>query len=243
MGKPEAKGKAALFQIFKQVEGCFWEANIEPGLPRFLEVANLLFLKLLEERQQGALWETLKSERNKAQCLNEVIIPKLQGQDNAQDVFSPTRITNESSVKKMVAILDKGQLASFDSDILGEAYQYFLKDNLTSKQNLGQYFTPRAIARIMASLASPASGDTIYDPFCGTGGLLVEAFSHIKEFDSLKAKTLFFGKDVSISTRVAKMNAILHWGDPSGIEQVFNTLEHPVHGKYAIGLTNVPFCP
>jgi type I restriction-modification system DNA methylase subunit len=243
-GKPEAiRDRAVLFDIFKRVEGYLWEANIEAGLPRFLEFANLMFLKLLEEQQKELLWASLKAERNKVQYLNGFLIPTLQEKYNARDVFAESKMTKESVVKKIVAILDNYHLESFDSDILGDAYEYFLKDNISSKQNLGQYFTPRPIVKIMADLVSPTYQDTVYDPFCGTGGLLTGAFNAIREVGSLKETNInmFFGKDVSASTRVAKMNAILHWDDHSGIEQVTNTLSHPVREKYSIGLTNVPF--
>jgi type I restriction enzyme M protein len=254
------KDKGTLFDIFKRVEGYLWEANIESGLPRFLEFANFLFLKLLQERQKEPLWESLKLEPNKLQYLNEVAIPSLQAKYNAQSIFSQTQMVKETVAKKIVTILDKYHLSSFNSDIMGDAYEYFLRNNVVSKQNLGQYFTPRPIVNIMVGLVSPTIDDTVYDPFCGTGGLLVGAFNHIKEretaidrgptlgrestidFDlSKKEGTMFFGKDVSVSTRVAKMNAILHWGDHSGIEQVANTLSHPLHAQYSIGLTNVPF--
>jgi|GEM_PF-2499169 len=242
MGKLErAKGKVILFDIFKRVERCLWGANIEPGLPRFLELANFLFLKLRQERHKDPSWESLKATNDKVQYLNEVVIPSLQLDYNAQGIFTETKITQETVTKKIIAILDNNHFTSFDADILGEAYQYFLRDNLTSKQNLGQYFTPRAIARIMVDLVSPTSCDTVYDPFCGTGGLLIEAFNHIKAFNKSDGRGLFFGKDASVSTRIAQMNALLHWGDHNGIERVSNTLGHPVHGQYSIGLTNVPF--
>ncbi len=243
LNKPEAIGdKAVLFDMFKRVERGFWQENIEPGLPRFLEFANLLFLKLLEERQQEPLWGSLKAEtNNKIEYLNGIIIPTLQTKYDAKDVFAETQMAKEGTVKKIVAILDNCRLASFDSDIFGDAYEYFLKDNVSSKQSLGQFFTPRHIAKIMVGLVSPTNDDTVYDPFCGTGGLLVGAFNAVKGFDPSKGQNMFFGKDVSVSTRVAKMNAILHWGDHSSIEQVTNTLAHPAHEKYSIGLTNVPF--
>ena len=249
LNKPETiNDKATLFDIFKRVENCLRQENIEAGLPRFLEFANLLFLKLLEERQQEPLWGSLKAEtNNKIEYLNGIIIPALQTKYDAKDVFTETQVTKETVVKKIVAILDNCRLTSFDSDILGDAYEYFLKHATLSKQNLGQYFTPHHIVRAMVALVAPTSNDTIYDPFCGTGGLLVGAYNAIKEresmvdFDPSKGQNMFFGKDVSASTRVAKMNAILHWGDHSSIEQVDNTLAHPVHEKYSIGLTNVPF--
>ena len=133
-------GRGSTFDIFKRVERGLWQENIVSGLPRFLEFANLLFLKLLEERHKDPLWASLKAEPNKIPYLNGFLIPKLHARYDAQDIFAETRITKESLVKKIVAILDNCLLASFDSDILGDAYEYFLKDNVSSKQSLGQFF-------------------------------------------------------------------------------------------------------
>ena len=243
MSKPETiRDRADLFDIFKRVEDCLWQGNVEAGLPRFLEFSNLLFLKLLEEHHKDPLWASLKAEKNRIPYLNGFLIPHLQTRYDAKDIFAETRMTQERVIKKILTILDNYRLTSFDSDILGDAYEYFLRNNIVSKQNLGQFFTPRPIVKVLARLVSPTNNDAIYDPFCGTGGLLTGAFHAITAFDpSKKEGSLFFGKDVSVSTRIAKMNAILHWGSHSGIEQVGNTLAHPVYEKYAIGLTNVPF--
>jgi type I restriction enzyme M protein len=235
------RDRAAIFNLFRRVENCFGETTIESGLPRFFEFANLLFLKLMEECQQDPLWASLKREPDKISYLNDVLIPNLQTTYNAHDVFAKTEIPKENVVKKIVALLDRYHLTSFDSDIMGDAYEYFLKNHLSSKQSLGQYFTPRPIANLMVSLVSPTRGDTIYDPFCGTGGLLAGACGYIREQGHLPRESMFVGKDISFSSRAAQMNAILHWHDHKGIERVANTLAHPIYGKYTVGLTNVPF--
>ena len=113
MGKLEAiRDRAALFDMFKRVEGYLWEANIESGLPRFLEFANLLFLKLMQERQQGPLWESLKSEQNKIQYLIEVAIPSLQAKYNAQGIFTQTQMTKEKRCQK-----DRDYFGQISSDL------------------------------------------------------------------------------------------------------------------------------
>src|SRR3990167_1975506 len=179
MNKPEAIGdKAVLFEMFRRVERGLWQENIEPGLPRFLEFATFLFVKLLEERHKDPLWGYLKAEQNKIPYINGFLIPKLQERYDARDIFAETRITKESLVKKTVAILDNCNLTSFDSDILGDAYEYFLQGS-PSQQSLGQYFTPRHIVKVLVTLVSPTNGDTVYDPFCGTGGLLTGAFNAV----------------------------------------------------------------
>lgn len=235
-GKAETGGRKDLSNLFRRLEACLVDS--EPGLPRFLEFANLVFLKLMEERQKGDLWKALKAAPDKIGYINNVAIPQLHAEFKAQDAFSLIKLTAESPLNRIINLLDKHQLASFDLDILGVGFEYFLRNSLALKQSLGQYFTPRPVARVMAGLAALKLDDTVYDPFCGAGGLLVEAFNHFGEEGK---RVQFFGRDASASTRVAKMNAILHWGDHSGIVQVANTLRYPVHGKYSVGLTNVPF--
>ncbi len=232
--------RTALLRLFRRVERFLWVANIEPGLPRFFELATLLFTKLLAERQQDPSWESLKAASDKIRYLNGSLIPELRARYAATDIFAPTQITENRLLKNIVALLDRVQLTSLDTDILGDAYEYFLKRDIASKQNLGQFFTPRPLANALVALAAPTANDTVYDPFCGAGGLLVEACNQVRESGSLK-DGMFFGKDAAASVRVAKMNAILHWGDPSGIEQVANTLSHPVHQQNSVGLANVPF--
>ncbi len=234
------RNRDALLRIFKRVERYLWVANIEPGLPRFFELATLLFLKLLAEYRKDPSWEPLKSTANKICHLNQTIIPHLQERYQAHGIFLPTQIGQDRILKNVVDLLDNHSLSSLDSDILGDAYEYFLRGNISSKQSLGQFFTPRPLVKALIALASPTNNDTVYDPFCGAGGLLVGASNYVKGVGSLKAN-MFFGKDAATSTRVAKMNALLHWGDPSGIEQVTNTLAHPVHQKYSVGVANVPF--
>ncbi len=247
--KTEAtQGKETLYHIFRRVEKYLWFQDIDPGLARFRMLANLLFLKLMHEGGKDRFWESLKVAPDKAACLNGVILPALEAQYDAQGVFFETHALQETAIQKIVTVLDGYRLSSIDSDILGEAYEYFLKKQCASKQSLGQYFTSRPLARVMAGLACLTRDETVYDPFFGAGGLLLEAFSHIKDAGlpgasvTADGKNLFVGKDASPdAVRIAKMNAILHWGDHSGIEHVTNTLAHPVHEKYSVGLTNVPF--
>lgn len=64
----------------------------------------------------------------------------------------------------------------------GDAFEYFLKNAYQGIKikDLGEYFTPRNIVRTTISMVNPEIGETIYDPFCGTGGFLIEAFRYLK---------------------------------------------------------------
>ena len=64
------------------------------------------------------------------------------------------------------------------NDVFGQAYEYLIKRfaDPTNKK-AGEYYTPRAIVKLMVSILDPQEGETVYDPACGTGGMLIEAWS------------------------------------------------------------------
>ncbi len=68
------------------------------------------------------------------------------------------------------------------ADILGQSYEYLIKKfaDLTNKK-AGEFYTPRSVVRLMANILDPKEGESIYDPACGTGGMLMEAIHHVSE--------------------------------------------------------------
>ncbi len=60
--------------------------------------------------------------------------------------------------------------------MLGDAYEYLIKKfaDATNKK-AGEFYTPRSVVRLMVDILDPQEGETIYDPACGTGGMLLEA--------------------------------------------------------------------
>ena len=66
--------------------------------------------------------------------------------------------------------------------MLGHAYEYLIKKfaDLTNKK-AGEFYTPRSVVRLMVNILDPQEGETIYDPACGTGGMLLEAVQHVQE--------------------------------------------------------------
>jgi type I restriction enzyme M protein len=60
------------------------------------------------------------------------------------------------------------------SDVLGDAYEYLIKKfaDATNKK-AGEFYTPRSVVRLMVEMLDPKEGETIYDPACGTGGMLL----------------------------------------------------------------------
>ena len=61
--------------------------------------------------------------------------------------------------------------------MMGDAYEYLIKKFADmQKKNAGEFYTPREIVKMMVSLLEPKPGETVYDPACGTGGMLIEQY-------------------------------------------------------------------
>jgi type I restriction enzyme M protein len=101
-----------------------------------------------------------------------------------------------------------------DSDVLGQAYEYLIKKfaDATNKK-AGEFYTPRSIVRLMVRILDPQEGETIYDPACGTGGMLLEAVHHVREKGG-NARTLWgklYGQEKNLTTSgIARINLFLH---------------------------------
>ena len=97
-------------------------------------------------------------------------------------------------------------------DILGQAYEYLIKHfaDLTNKK-AGEFYTPRTVVHLMSKILDPQEGDRIYDPACGTGGMLLEAVAHVDQ-NKKDARTLkLYGQEKNLTTStIARMNMFLH---------------------------------
>jgi type I restriction enzyme M protein len=117
------------------------------------------------------------------------------------------------------------------SDVLGDAYEYLIKQFAdATKKKAGEFYTPRSVVRLMARILDPKEGDTIYDPACGTGGMLLAAVAHVKERGG-DPRTFFgrlYGQEKNVTTAsVARMNLLLHGIEDFVIERG-DTLRNPV---------------
>jgi type I restriction enzyme M protein len=100
------------------------------------------------------------------------------------------------------------------ADVLGQSHEYLIKKfaDATNKK-AGEFYTPRSVVNLMVRILDPREGETIYDPACGTGGMLIEAIQHVKEAGG-NIKTLWgklFGQEKNLTTSsISRMNCFLH---------------------------------
>jgi type I restriction enzyme M protein len=104
--------------------------------------------------------------------------------------------------------------ASVKTDVLGQAYEYLIKKFAdATKRKAGEFYTPRAVVRLMTNILDPEEGETIYDPACGTGGLLLEAVNHVRQAGGSVKLLLgkLYGQEKNLTTSgIARMNLFLH---------------------------------
>jgi len=102
--------------------------------------------------------------------------------------------------------------ANVEPDILGQAYEYLIKHfaDLTNKK-AGEFYTPRSVVNLMGRIIDAKPGESIYDPACGTGGMLLECISHLKEKKQDYRTLKIFGQEKNLTTStIARMNMFLH---------------------------------
>lgn len=256
--------RAELIDVFQWSNKLLRKEGLHEGLERFSEFANLLFLKIISEIEQERedkgepkvldeqyRWSSFAKldERTMMNYINNTVLPYLVKQYNhSGEVFQKElSIKNPKTLKMIVERLSKITLMDADTDVKGDAFEYFLRTSITLGNDMGEYFTPRHLVNLMVELAEPKFGETVYDPTCGTGGFLIYAFNYIKErcainesnYKILKEKTLF-GREITNTAKIAKMNMIITGDGHNNIEQK-DTLEFPLKERYDIVLANPPY--
>lgn len=117
-----------------------------------------------------------------------------------------------------------------EADVLGNAYEYLIAkfaDDAGAKG--GEFYTPKMVVRLIVECLKPQEGHSIYDPTCGSGGMLLEAY-HSLERRGLNPKSLhLYGQEININTwSICQMNLFLHNIDDAQILRG-DTIRDPKH--------------
>ncbi|WP_225730454.1 MULTISPECIES: class I SAM-dependent DNA methyltransferase [unclassified Nocardia] len=157
--------------------------------------------------------------------------------DTLDGIFGDTPWTNRDRVPPHVlrALLNHFSArflgdAYANADLLGQAYEYLIKKfaDLSNKK-AGEFYTPRAVVELLVNILAPEPGEDVYDPACGTGGMLIEVTNHFAR-KGVARQLLWgklFGQEKNLTTSgIARMNLILHGVEDFRIERG-DTLRDP----------------
>ena len=161
--------------------------------------------------------------------------PLLQGVLDVKDFNesqSGQRTLDEERLEALIEVLSRHRLGLQDTepDILGRAYEYLLRKFAEGQgQSAGEFYTPKEVGWLMARLINPEPYTTIYDPACGSGGLLIKPRLLFQQThpDAKSQAPQIYGQELTPTTyAMAKMNAFLH--DFIGADiQIGDTFRNP----------------
>ena len=217
-------------------------------------ILTLLFVKYVSDKykddpygaiaiSEGASFEdlvNLKGDKNIGEKI-DILIAKLAEANNLTGIINNAHFNDEAKIGKGEEMIDKltGLISIFqrpeldfknnkaeDDDLIGDAYEYLMRNFATaSGKSKGQFYTPAEVSRILAKVIDISKckdkNATIYDPACGSGSLLVRAANEAP------FSLAIYGQEKDISTAgLAKMNLVLH-NKASGEIHSDNTFSDP----------------
>jgi type I restriction enzyme M protein len=157
----------------------------------------------------------------------------------------------DKKLSQLLLIFDSMNLANEyleSEDILGDAYQYLIKQfaDQGGKKG-GEFYTPTEVVRLMVNLLKPLEGERVYDPTCGSGGMLIQSIKYIKEHGGNYKNISLYGQEINLSTwAICKMNMLLHGAKGADIQKG-DTIREPKHTEGGVlktfdkVLANPPF--
>ncbi len=165
-----------------------------------------------------------KIERANSETLNSVFTSF----DDA-NWTDKTKLSDER-LKDLVEHMSKLKVGNnnYSNDVMGVAYEFLIKKFADmSKKNAGEFYTPRSIVKLLVRILAPQAGETVCDPACGTGGMLIEAIKYMHGAKSAYGK--IYGQEKNLTTSaIAKMNLFLHGAKDFIIKQG-DTLREPLY--------------
>ena len=148
-------------------------------------------------------------------------------------MFSSQKWTNKQNltdgkIRDLIEHLSTRRLGNKDypADLMGDAYEILLKKFADdSKAQAGEFYTPRPVVQLLVRILDPKPGESVYDPACGSGGMLIEAVHHMNHSNLCCGR--IFGQEKNVTNAaIAKMNLFLHGASDFNIMQG-DTLRDP----------------
>ena len=253
-----------LVMLFLKYISDLWNDHLETYRKQYGDDEARIRRRLERERfilPEGASFYDLYAQRNEANIgkLINIALEKIEDANRAklEGVFRNIDFNSEANLgrpkdrnRRLKNLLEDFAKPALDlapsrvtEDIIGECYIYLISRFASDAgKKAGEFYTPAAVSRLLAKLAAPPPGNTICDPACGSGSLLIQAAQEVGS-----ENFALYGQEVNGATwALARMNMFLHARDAARIEWC-DTLNSPalVEGdhlmRFDVVLANPPF--
>lgn len=185
----------------------------------------------------GAHWE---DARNASRDVGRALLNAFQkieaaNPDRLKGVFGNAAWTDKAqmpdeTLKNLIEHLSQHSLSleNVPEDELGNGYEYLIKQFADDSGHTAQeFYTNRTLVHLMAQMLEPQPGETIYDPTCGTGGMLISCLAEVKRNGGDTRTMGLYGQElINITAAIARMNLVLHGVSDFEI-RTGNTLHEP----------------
>lgn len=170
---------------------------------------------------EGAHWSDI---RNKTENVGSEIVKAFRAIEKANPekltgVFGDGAWTNKNRLpdrllKDIIEHLStkKLSLKKCPEDELGRAYEYLIKKFADDSGHTAQeFYTNRTVVHLMTELLEPKSSESIYDPTCGSAGMLISAIAHLRNNNKEWRNVALYGQEINaLTSAIGRMNLFLH---------------------------------
>jgi len=238
--------------------------GVEKQLQELEEAEGRKYKPIIAKEYQWSSWakKDWKDKDELIHFVNQKLFPYLKSlkgtkeQDKISEIFRElhNKIYSPYNLLEVIEIFDRIEIRHFqDTHLLSQVYEEILQEMGSEGGWSGEVYTPRPVIRSMVKIVDPKLGQTIFDPFAGSGGFLIESFKHIYESSAqdvrawkiLQTKTLYGKEKKPFPFLLGNMNMVLHRILVPNLVRT-NTLDEDVHNvpeseKFNVVLTNPPF--
>ncbi len=163
--------------------------------------------------------------------------PKLEGIIDRVDFNATTHGQRDISDDRLSALIEQISLKRLglndvEPDIIGRSYEYLIRKFAEgSGQSAGEFYTPKEVGMVMAKIMEPEPGMEVYDPCCGSGGLLIKCQIVLDEQMNMRSRKNYaplkiYGQEyIAMTWAMANMNMIIH--DMEGVIEIGDTFKNP----------------
>lgn len=153
-------------------------------------------------------------QANPSKVVGDRVVEGLQGIFGKRDHWTNKNLLPDQTLSELIEHFSKLDLsiASCPADEMGNAYEYLVGKFADDAGNTAQeFYTNRTVVELMAEILEPKSGESIYDPTCGTGGMLISCIARCKAKNENWREIKAYGQEQNaLTSSVARMNLFLH---------------------------------
>jgi len=240
--------KFILVLLFLKRVNDFWKTERRQYKERLLKEARLSEKETEEQAEKldytfkipkQFLWDEVTKDvktlpEKLATAISEIakLNTELQGVINRVDFLEFARNQeNRELLRQLVELFNRYDLGGEEvsPDVLGDAYEHILMKFAPERAKEGEIYTPREVIKLIVEILNPKPGESVYDPCCGSGGMLIISYLHVAEkYGEKETRKLFlYGQERNPEIyAVSQMNLLLHEIKNANLTNG-DTLEYP----------------